>query len=192
MSNLIGQVFGDLTVIEKAKSTRKGRATWLCQCKCGNTVTYITSHLTRKTNPVKSCGCRKRRRGKDNPLWDGVGDISGAWWSRITREIFGKTNRFRLNVEITKEYAWKLYLEQDGKCALSGIPISIGFGPNDAASLDRIDNAVGYVPGNVQWVHKDINFMKRNFSERYFIALCKAVAHGDGLQVKNHNGVCAI
>ena len=44
------------------------------------------------------------------------------------------------------------------------------------ASLDRIDSSKGYVKGNVQWVHKDINKMKTDFEQSIFIKLCKSVA----------------
>ena len=43
-------------------------------------------------------------------------------------------------------------------------------------SLDRIDNNKGYIEENVQWVHKDINMMKRIYSQDYFIYMCKLVA----------------
>ena len=34
----------------------------------------------------------------------------------------------------------------------------------------------GYIKGNVQWVHKDINYMKSNFEQPYFIDVCKMIA----------------
>lgn len=43
-------------------------------------------------------------------------------------------------------------------------------------SLDRIDSKKGYVVGNVQWVHKDINRMKNTFPQDYFIQVCKQIA----------------
>lgn len=42
-------------------------------------------------------------------------------------------------------------------------------------SKDRIDSNKGYVEGNVQWVCKEINFMKHALSESRFIELCKLV-----------------
>lgn len=45
------------------------------------------------------------------------------------------------------------------------------------ASLDRIDNTKGYIPGNVQWVHKSVNFCKGTLKERYFIKLCCQIAN---------------
>ena len=44
------------------------------------------------------------------------------------------------------------------------------------ASLDRIDSSKGYTKDNVQWVHKDINYIKRDLSDSEFITLCKKVA----------------
>lgn len=43
------------------------------------------------------------------------------------------------------------------------------------ASLDRIQNDKGYIEGNVQWVHKDINRMKNIFEQNYFIDICKKI-----------------
>jgi len=40
------------------------------------------------------------------------------------------------------------------------------------ASLDRINNDLGYIEGNVQWVHKDVNRMKWAFTQDRFLELC--------------------
>jgi hypothetical protein len=55
---------------------------------------------------------------------------------------------------------------------LTGVPIAF----KDTASLDRIDNAVGYVRENIQIVHKDANYMKYIYSQDYFIKMCNLVA----------------
>ena len=68
------------------------------------------------------------------------------------------------------------FQEQGGKCALTGIPLT--FHPERTASLDRIDNELGYERGNIQWLHKDINWMKGTFSPERFIELCRLVAAG--------------
>ena len=44
------------------------------------------------------------------------------------------------------------------------------------ASLDRIDSSKGYVPGNIQWVHKDVNWMKGSFTQEYFVNICKKIS----------------
>lgn len=61
---------------------------------------------------------------------------------------------------------------------MSGIPLAFdtrsGFGDGNA-SLDRIDSSKGYVKNNLQWLHKDINIMKRHHSEKYFLELCQKI-----------------
>lgn len=79
--------------------------------------------------------------------------------------------------DITIEDVWNLYEQQDGVCELSGIPIGWAEkGLTATASIDRIDSAEGYILENVQLVHKDINFMKQQFDQQYFVDLCKQVA----------------
>ncbi len=47
------------------------------------------------------------------------------------------------------------------------------------ASLDRIDSSRGYTLDNIQWVHKDLNKMKTNYPNDYFIKMCKYVANNN-------------
>jgi hypothetical protein len=44
------------------------------------------------------------------------------------------------------------------------------------ASLDRIDSTKGYIEGNLQWVHRDINKLKKNLPDDRFVEICRAVA----------------
>ena len=77
---------------------------------------------------------------------------------------------------------WQLYLKQNGKCNLTGWDIDFADGNKNhmkggtTASLDRIDSSKGYVENNVQWIHKDVNFMKQEFTQDYIIKICKAIA----------------
>jgi hypothetical protein len=88
--------------------------------------------------------------------------------------------RHHSNVEVTLEYISELFDKQGGKCALTGWDIVFGGGAKDwretTASLDRIDSRLGYIEGNVQWVHKDVNIAKHDYPQNYFIELCRAVA----------------
>lgn len=55
------------------------------------------------------------------------------------------------------------------ECYYCGIDI-----PN--IGIDRVDNAIGYVIGNVQPCCTVCNMMKRSMSEEMFIEHCKRVA----------------
>lgn len=149
---------------------------WDCLCECGNEVIVEDSHL--KTNHSQTCGCPKNKKGVDNPNYQGYKEISLAMWNRIQSNAKIRNHIF----DITIEYVWNVFIKQKRLCALSNIDIyfattSKNFNNGIAtASLDRIDNSKGYIKGNVQWVHKDINRMKWAHDEEYFIELCKEVA----------------
>ena len=57
--DLVGQVFGLLTVVRRYAADRPTRARrWLCQCVCGGFATACTGDLRRRA--VRSCGCLMR------------------------------------------------------------------------------------------------------------------------------------
>jgi hypothetical protein len=94
-----------------------------------------------------------------------------------------RAHRKNLTFNLNGDYLWKLFLKQDKKCSLSGIELNFpeAWGSKSkthiTASLDRIDSSKGYVVDNVQWVHKTINTMKMDMSDKQFISLCKMVAN---------------
>jgi len=177
MKDLTGYRAGKLTVVSRASTNRAGLATWLCKCDCGKEKVVSSDHLTRLKKSVKSCGCLRYRSGPNHKQFNGFKGISGGWWfTHVLRERTQNT-RARVPVTITKEEAWALYEKQEACCALTGMAIVISSNAEtNTASIDRIDSSRGYEPGNVQWVHKHINFMKRTYDQKYFIRMCSKVA----------------
>ena len=182
--DLIGKRFGNL-VVERYEgsmpsySTGSKKSVWDCKCDCGNHITVFRDKL--KSGLVKSCGCLWHPKGKDNPNWTGYEEISGTYWYGLIKGAKDRGYEFDLAIE----YCWNLYILQDRRCALSGLPIEFSksvrkvySGSN--ASLDRIDNNIGYVVGNVQWLHKDINQMKMDLDQEYFVELCYRVSRNSG------------
>ena len=104
---------------------------------------------------------------------------------RIPDTIFSNMRRQSIvkdidknKVDVTREFLEELFDNQGGLCALSGFPINLSHNPKEmTASLDRINSSKGYEKGNVQWVHRDINWMKNKFSDKYFYKMCRAVDH---------------
>lgn len=177
-TDLLGKTFGQLKVIEdlgliQKPELQKPRHFWRCLCSCGKEVDYYQDVLVRKSYPVKSCGCLQYRTGAANPCWTGHGEISGNRWDTITRK-----RKKNWPFKITIEQAWDLFLKQDRRCALSGMELFFGKKGKDkhTATLDRIDSNKGYTSDNVQWIHKDINWMKNSFDQDYFIEICRKVS----------------
>jgi hypothetical protein len=164
--DLTGQKFNMLTVISLAKSTRSGFKKWLCKCECGNEKAILQTHLVRGNS--RSCGCLHRRAGEQHPNFKGCGEIHQKFFNQMEKAALGR-NRTPIPFEITIEEIWELFLKQDRKCALSGMPISFPKRAHEprTASLDRIDSSKGYVSGNVQWLHKDVNMIKGSFTQEF-------------------------
>lgn len=53
--DLTGQTFGRLKVLRRDETAPGSRIKWICQCKCGNTVSVLSSSL--RNGKTKSCGC---------------------------------------------------------------------------------------------------------------------------------------
>lgn len=78
--------------------------------------------------------------------------------------------------------------KQNRKCALSGIDLCfVGDFKDITASLDRINNEIGYEVGNIQWVHKDINMMRGQLSIEKFLSLCKSISEYKGDKMANRD-----
>lgn len=176
--DLIGKTFGKLTIGDlRVKDGVAGRR-WVavCKCSCGKEgIERLPGVLLRGES--KSCGCGRneiRKYGSANPAFKGAGDISGGRWSIYRCQA----RKRKLSFNINAAYGWKLFLAQKGRCVLTGLDLSFPKTSHGAAtaSLDRIDSSKGYVKSNVQWVHRDINLMKRDFDEGWFKHLCSLVS----------------
>jgi hypothetical protein len=172
--DLTGMTFGQLTVVQKLGRTPNGKRTvWECKCICGNTISCCAGDRLKKGRIV-SCGCSKI--GKSSKSWKGFEQISGMLWKRIYYKAVERDIKF----DITIEEAWGIFESQEGRCKLSGRPLKLTFSKHEGkdlitASLDRIDSKIHYCKSNVQWIHKDINWMKNRFSQKYFISTCSEI-----------------
>ncbi len=82
-----------------------------------------------------------------------------------------------LDWELEPQDILDMYEAQEGKCALTGWPIGWSEkGLTATVSIDRIDSSEGYLKENVQLLHKDVNMAKQQYSQDYFIEMCKAVS----------------
>ena len=173
--DISGQRFGQLTVLSFHSKTRTGQSRWLCECSCGKQKDILGLHLL--AGRIISCGCRVPK-GKEHKSWTGHEELSGQEYGSIRRGANGSKGRPPLEFQVSQQYLWELFLKQDRKCALSGVPIYLRkrWKESGTASLDRIDSSLGYIEGNVQWVHKDVNLMKNKLDQTYFIEMCKSIA----------------
>jgi hypothetical protein len=104
----------------------------------------------------------------------------------ITHKDFINTAKARykkrnLTFNLTGEQIVQKFNNQGGVCALTGLTLifpdsNSNFEKfNHTASLDRIDNNMGYSFDNVQFVHKLINKSRKNLTIEKYKELCKTV-----------------
>lgn len=183
--NYIGKKYGYLIIKDVYQIPNRGGRQYyaLCDCsKCGKLgVETLVRWVIKEV--VRSCGCLHKDAGKqgaNNANWRGYGEIRGNFWSKIVNNS-RRANGYKTKektFEITIQYGWELFLKQNRRCAISGLSLHMGkHNIRPTASLDRIDSSIGYIEGNVQWVHKDINLMKQSYSDEYFIQMCKQVSN---------------
>ena len=163
------QKFGRLSPIKFCGISEKGKHLWLCKCDCGNEKIIISSSFTRGL--TNSCGCLKIEKARQN----GYELISYTFWKRLIQNAAYR----ELNFNITIEQAWDLYVKQNGKCAISGVPIIIFPDSNQekkqTASPDRINSDLGYTLENFQWVHKRVNRLKNILLDDELLFWCRTI-----------------
>lgn len=169
----INSRFGMLKVHQRV--LRNDKNMWECLCDCGN-ISYCTSG-TLVSGHSRSCGCNRLK-----VIYKGGKYISGGWFKRIKNAAASRNLEFKLTIE----YLDELFEKQEMKCSLTGMDLTISkkrdskeLYQETTASLDRINNDLGYIESNVQFLHKEINYMKYTHTQEYFIELCKKVVEYD-------------
>jgi len=186
-ANLIDRRNGMLTILRRTEIRKNRSFIWECKCDCGKIV-YRNSNQLLHGN-LRSCGCRNRKSKARNYRWSGHGDISGTIWGQIKRSAQIRGISFSIDIQD----AWALFLKQDGRCAITLLPIKFPslFDHRCSASLDRIDSSKGYESSNIQWLHKEINRMKGTLSQLNFVEMCKNVAQNYSLDKCQHSVILA-
>lgn len=91
-----------------------------------------------------------------------------------------------LGFDIDLGYLLRVYDQQAGCCAISGVPMTHVAGSGRVStniSIDRIDSSVGYVRGNVQFVCDIVNRMKQDMSQSELYSWCKKILGHSGEKV---------
>ena len=184
IQDLTNQTFGKLKVIKYVESGRyrylnseTGKYVnggkfdvWQCECECGKKFGVKNGNL--KNGHATQCReCAATQTG--NKLRKCPIDYN-IWYNIVKR-----CNKKGMELDITPEHLYELFLKQNGKCALSGVEIHFGKTrrKENTASPDRIDSSKGYIKGNMRWVHKYINTMRNSLPDHLFIEWCQRVVN---------------
>ena len=192
LKNLTGKIIGGWYVICRAPNIitkTQWSSTYWAECVECNTIKIKRPEDIKRS--VHGCvKCSALKRGKENQQF--YKEIPIRFW----KSIITCANKRKIKFNISIEDAWKLYLKQNRKCALSGIDIGFctskikrnsmcGYWYLNSASLDRIDSNKEYTINNCQWVYKLVNRMKSDIEQKEFIYLCERIS---SLNKKESNG----
>lgn len=185
---LAGQRFGRWHVVERDRSAS---SRWWCVCDCGTRRSVKTANLT--SGQSNSCGCLHLEK------------------IRTARKERGHAGFVLLFLQYQKgaaarEKEWRLSEVQfraltEGACHYCGMPPSQVRTPNNRldqnrewssytySGLDRVDNSLGYVPGNCVPCCETCNRAKLEMSVCAFYAWLQRVgAHRPWEKLLEHNG----
>jgi hypothetical protein len=141
--------------------------------ECGVMQSYLRKWYAESSlKLVKTCkSCSNKKIENSHSGW--VDGIRVSWFNKF--KISAELRNLGFDIDI--QFIADLFKEQDYRCALTGIPLSFPKnGLKIDVSIDRINSKLGYTKDNVQLVHKDVNMMKQQYDNDYFIDMCIKVA----------------
>lgn len=149
-----------------------------------------------RCNPCKAAYAKEFR--KRNPGYRGTGKLkripaedrllASAISDRL-QHAKTRTKQYNLPaMDIDRDYLYQLFKNQEGLCALTGVPLKVEKKAITCLSLDQIHPSLGYVKGNVQWVAWAANRAKGDMDQEVFIDMCSKVIEYQKVQRLSPSG----
>jgi hypothetical protein len=152
---MIGKVFGHLMVMNRLTNLKSGsvnlRARVVCDCTCGSRIIVPTYYFTRKHYPPKqNCGPRCTGRTpnptpqvlKEKSLYPEYRIYNGMVFRCTDPQAVGYKDYKDLGIQeewLDPTYGFQRFFAYLGKM------------PTPKHTLDRMNNEIGYMIGNVRW-----------------------------------------
>ena len=146
--DLTGQVFGRLTVVDRAPNPEHKQTRWNCLCQCGNETIVFSSNL--KSGHTVSCGCFRKETTGIHRITHGLsGTTNSKLWSWMKDRCSNPNNPCYAayggrGISVCTRWVESLEAFHD----------DMGERPTPEHSIERQDNDKGYNPCNCYWADK--------------------------------------
>jgi hypothetical protein len=140
--DLVGQKFGRLLVISYVGANYHRVSIWRCRCECGKEVELPSNNFTRGN--TKSCGCFRSDYMRQRETTHGL---------HKSREYAAFLNA-RKRCEDPDHISYRNYGGRGIRFLFEKFEQwrdALGSHPGKGFTVDRINNAGHYEPGNVRW-----------------------------------------
>lgn len=169
--DLVGEVFGRLTIIKDTGERSGGNVIWLGQCTCEPKKFTKVSSNNLRSGHTRSCGClalevtiakgHANRKHGATPT-DGEGSqLDYIIWHGIKQRCYSKNRSSYSNYGgrgIKMHKAWRddfklfaAYIRTLPNCPPEKLLTSRSGGKRLVLSIDRKNNDKSYKPGNIKW-----------------------------------------
>lgn len=151
-----GKTFNKLTAIKIIEKT-KGGSIWEFKCECGNTKKINMNQV--KRGKTQSCGCLHREKASERMKgkFKTHGASKESWYpnynSMIQRTVNSDYNH-KNEMTYGEDFIQGKLIEESWVEDPYEFYKEIGDKPSKDHSIDRINNKLGYVKGNVKWSNK--------------------------------------
>lgn len=149
-----GTRYGEWEVVSDQHIIKNGKAQWWCKCSCGKTKYVEADKLIHGYS--ESCGCKR------NVIHGGSSDAAYSSWTEMKRRCLNPSAKNYHNYGgrgITVCDRWQ------GPEGFNNFLQDMGPRP-DNTSIDRMNNDLGYFPGNCRWATPEEQALNKRTNHR--------------------------